>query len=520
MGSGWKLTGRMLGLSVAALLIGGVTLMCFAGDRAPGAAGGTAAAAHAAPRASALALEDAIVAAADGMLESVVSIEVRVPMHEMGMFGWPFGGPEMDPFHFFGPSPHGQGGEEDEDAPPPMSLSGGSGTVYSADGHIVTNNHMVQEAQEIRVTLHDGRTFEAVVVGTDPASDLAVIKIDAEDLQPVRFADMEQVKPGQFAIAVGMPLMLDYSVTVGHVSALGRGNIHPSNGPSLGSPDQSFLTMQNFIQTDASINPGNSGGPLVTLSGEVMGINGIVQGGIGGGFGFAIPADLVQLVAAQLIDSGNVSRAWLGLEMSDLTYEVAQALEIDRSRGALVEKVHEKTPAKKAKLQRGDVITAVDGFEVANAGDVVYRVGSHMAGDSVQLTYLRDGKEKTIKVKTGDREEGLALAIAVAEDERDDDLSSSESAFGMELDAVDREINEQLDRDAKAGGVLVRAVVSDSAADRAGIRPGDVIIDVDGKDVSSPGQVFQAIEKARRSYVPLSVERDGRQRYVALKKEE
>ncbi len=517
-GRTWTL--KTLVLTTTLVMLGGVALVCSAGDHTTGAAGGSAGAgsgtATLAAPASALALEDAIVAAADGMLESVVSIEVEVPFEGMGMFGMPF--PEWDPF-FFGPQPRPESeGEEDDE--PPTTSAGGSGTIYSKDGYIVTNNHVVEDAKEIRVTLHDGRTFPAEIVGTDPESDLAVIKIDAKGLQPVRFADMDEVRPGQFAIAVGMPFMLDYSVTVGHVSALGRGGIQPDNAPGMGSRDRPFLAMQNFIQTDASINPGNSGGPLVTLTGDVMGINSIVQGGIGGGFGFAIPADLVQRVATQLIDSGKVSRAWIGLTMSNLTYEKAEALEIERSRGALVEEVQPGGPAEKAEIQRGDVIVAVDGHDVLTSGDVVYRVGNHMAGEKVELTYLRDGEERTVEFKTGDREKGLAQAMARLEEQAGGALSEPETAYGMELEAIGQEWNEKLDRPAKAGGVVVLSVVPGGPADRAGIDPGDVIVDVDGKEVSTPGQVFEVIEGTSKNYVPLSVERDGRQRFVALKKGE
>ena len=473
-------------------------------------------------------LEDAIVSAADGTLESVVSIEVEVPytdpmagMGPGGPFGSPFGSPFGNPYEFFF-GPEADPGEEAPSPAPdstePMRKAGGSGVVHAQDGYIVTNNHVVEDAHSIRVVFHDGSVAEAVVVGTDPESDLAVIKVDRDGLQPVRYAAVDGIRPGQFAVAVGMPFGLDYSVTVGHVSALGRGGLNPSDGnPFQAQAQKPTMTIQNFIQTDTSINPGNSGDPLVNLRGEVMGINSIVHGGIGGGFGFAIPSDIVQQVASQLIETGHVSRAWLGISMSDLDYEMAQALEVDAARGAVVESVVADSPAEKAKLKRGDVIVAVDGEDVKDGNDVIYLVAGHRAGDRLDVTYLRDGRRKTVRVHAGDRDEGLALGkVASAAEESDDDEAN---AYGLALESVDGAVNEQLGRDKGAAGVFVRSVVPNGPADRSGLRPGDVILDVDGKAVSSPKQLFKALEKAAKPYVPLTVEREGSQRFVALKKQ-
>ncbi len=498
------------------------------GGDAPDGAGGAAAVPVAGDAATSATseLEESIVGAVDRVLDSVVSIEVEVPVQSAVVQlhqGWPFSDPfgDGDPFDMFRPflDPRQRSqGDEREDPPERLQRAGGSGVIHASDGTIVTNAHVVEDARTIRVTLHDGRTYEAEVVGLDPESDLAVIKIDETGLPAVRYADAGSVKPGQFAIAIGMPYGLDYSVTVGHISALGRAGLNPSpSSPLLGKDRSSFLRIQNFIQTDTVINPGNSGGPLVNLRGEVVGINSIVHGGIGGGFGFAIPADIVDQVASQLIDRGEVSRAWIGMAMTDLTYEKARAFGVDRNGGALVEEVYPDSPAEKARIRRGDVVLEVDGQRVDSASDVVYQVASHMAGEVVELTLQRDGKRKTVRVTAGDRSEGLSSAGV--ETGRPEDDEASPGDYGMVLEELDARLNERLNRPARAGGVLVRSVVPAGPAARAGIAAGDVIIDVDGREVDTPRDVTRALERATREYVPLTVERDGRQRFVALERE-
>ncbi len=462
-----------------------------------------------------LALEEAIVGAAEAALDSVVSIEAQVPLETM-MGGMPPGLFDNPFFHWEGPGPQTEPQEEEFERLVP---AGGSGVIYSADGYIVTNNHVVEDAVELRVVLHDGRNFPAEVVGTDPESDLAVVKIDAEGLKPARYADIDRVKPGQFAVAVGMPLGHEYSVTVGHVSALGRGLDLRGHMFQGGSAEK--MTIQNFIQTDTSINPGNSGGPLLNLHGEVMGINNMVQEGVGGGFGFAIPSDLVQKVTEQLIETGSVSRAWLGVSMTDLTYEKAQALEVDRSEGALVEEVFDGSPAAAAGIERLDVIVAVDDEEVGSSQEVVYRVSSHLAGEEVGISVVRKGKLKTFTMVSGDRKDGLAASTGVpgAQQEEPEEAEHAGSArYGMRLKTPDAETNRALGRSDDAGGVLVDSVVRSSPAQRAGIGAGDVILDVDGKAATSPAQVARLLSKSKKDYIPLTIETGGRQRFVAMKK--
>ena len=515
----WKLWLVVLGLVVTTTGVN--VVICGAGARNAA----TDQAAVAATPGSAVALEDAIVAAAEEALDSVVSIKIQIPMETMmggmqhGPFGSPFGSP-FDEFFEWSPDAVPEESEPDEEIRRTLPAQG-SGVIHSSDGYIITNNHVVEDAVEIRVILRDSRSFDAEVVGTDPESDLAVLKIDADGLTPMRYADMAGVRPGQFAVAVGMPMGLDYSVTVGHVSAVGRGGVFPAELMyQRGLEGQARMSIQNFIQTDAAINQGNSGGPLVNLAGEVMGINSIVAGGVGGGFGFAIPSDIVMKVASDITLSGSVSRAWLGVSMANLTYEMAQALEVERAQGAVVEEVFPGSPAAGAGLQRGDVIVAVDGTAVRNSTDVVYRVSGHSAGERVGITYVRKGKEKQVDVETGERREGLASSMdEQAEEEPAEAVASSEGAkYGMLLSSVSAADNKALERPADAQGVIVREVVPASAAHRAGLLEGDVITDIDGKAVESPEAVAKALKKAKKEYVPLTVERAGRLQFVALKK--
>ena len=469
------------------------------------------------PPTGVLALEQSIVDAVELTIPSVVQIESMVPMETaMGSMGIPF----MDPFLFFDPmAPPADQEEENEDPTERLIPQGGSGVVHSADGYIVTNNHVVEDAVSIRVIFHDGTTYEAERVGGDEESDLAVIHIQADDLPAVQYVATDSIRPGQFAVAVGMPMGLDYSVTVGHVSALGRGGIYPQE--MLMQMQESGSTMapiQNFIQTDASINPGNSGGPLVDLHGHVMGINAIVQGGIGGGFGFAIPADMVVAVADQLIEKGSVSRAWLGVSLTDVTYELALSMELTQNFGALVAVVFEDTPAERAGLLPKDLITAVDGVPVKGSTDVVYRISSHLAGEDIQVSFLRDGKPQEITVETTERNQGLEAANTLAPVDLEEEVVANEGAYGMALEDLDAEQNLKLNRAPDARGALVLTVLSGGPAHRAGLRPGDVIIDVDNTPVLEADDVPAAIDKSKKSYIPLTVERDGLQRFVALKK--
>ena len=344
-----------------------------------------------------------------------------------------------------------------------VSQSLGSGVIVDAGkGFVLTNNHVIQGADDISVTLSDGRSFDAEVIGTDPDTDLAMIRIPAEDLPALPFADTKALRVGDFVVAVGNPFGLGQTVTSGIVSALGRSAFRG-------------LEFQNFIQTDASINPGNSGGPLLNLKGEVVGINTAIVAS-GQGIGFAIPINMADGIINQLKDSGEVSRGWLGVGIQDLTPELAEYYAIKEKEGVLVTQTYEGDPADKAGIKEGDVIVAVDGKRIASSRELSRTVAEAGVGNKMSLTVLRDGREKEIDVKLAKRPD---TEPTVARGEaRSDDL-------GLKVREIDPEIAERLGLDENTKGVVVTGVNPDSKAAEADIRQGDVVIEINRKPVTS-----------------------------------
>lgn len=268
----------------------------------------------------------------------------------------------------------------------------GTGFIISADGQIVTNAHVVEGADEVKVTLGDGRSFDATIVGTDPATDIALLRIDAgEDLPTVRFGNSDELKVGQPVVAIGNPFGLGNSVTAGIVSALGR---DINSGP-----------FDNYIQTDAAINKGNSGGPLFNTRGEVVGINTAIFSPSGGsvGIGFAVPAETARKVVADLADDGRVERGWLGVQIQPVTDDIAAALGFDRPRGVLIANVERDTPADKAGIRRGDIVLAVDGEKVDSPRDLTRAIATAAPDSKVRIDLLRAGEERTVEVTLGKR---------------------------------------------------------------------------------------------------------------------
>ena len=313
-------------------------------------------------------LSSAFAAAASRISASVVSIRVEVRGREEVPFG-PFVVP----------------GDEG------IVHGGGSGVVVRRDGYVLTNNHVVEGAIRIEVRLRDGRRFLARVVGTDPAVDLAVLKVEAEDLAPAVFATSDSAAPGEWVVAVGSPFGLDYTVTAGVLSATGRGG--------LGANE-----IEDYLQTDASINPGNSGGPLVDLDGRIVGINTMIIGR-GTGIGFAIPGDLARLIADQIIDQGRVRRAWLGVSFQEMTPELATYFTPDRRGGALVSDIVLDGPAGRAGLRPGDVIVAVDDIAIEDGHGLLRQLLRRQVGQRVRLSLLRDRRPTTLEITTADRPE-------------------------------------------------------------------------------------------------------------------
>lgn len=358
---------------------------------------------------------------------------------------------------------------------------GGSGVVFRADGHILTNNHVVGTASSIEVRLHDGRTFPAQVVGTDPATDLAVIKIDASGLPAARFANRDAIRVGEWAIAVGSPFGLDYTVTAGIVSALGRGGVGMNE-------------IEDYVQTDASINPGNSGGPLLNLRGEVIGINTMIVGR-GSGIGFAVVSELANQVAGQIIEGGEVRRAYVGVSFQELTPALARHVHApSNTRGALVAGVDPDGPAAGSGLQAGDVITRVNGAPLQATHDLIRRVLASPIGATLRLSVIREGRTQTIEVQTGERpgagDESGAQATPRAPDR-----------FGMSLEPSRQ-------------GVRVVAVADGSVASRAGLVPNDVIVAADRRRVRDPRELRAAL---RDGNATLHVQRGRGALYISIR---
>ena len=284
--------------------------------------------------------------------------------------------------------------EEKESNRPPVFDAQGSGIIIREEGYILTNFHVVEDAKKIRVRLRDGRAFDATVQGLDAKSDMAVIKINATNLPAVKFADSEAVRVGEFAVAIGAPFELDYSVTFGHVSAKGRTDVIRS----LGVNSQGATMDQDFLQTDASINPGNSGGPLVNLYGQVIGINTLIRG-LRTGIGFAVPSNLAKAVADQLIAHGKFTRSWLGIGIRGLREdEDSRDLSLGIDDGVIVTELRPDGPAKDSDLREGDIILAVDGKKVATATQLRNEVRTKKAGSAVTLDVYRKSKQLQIKV--------------------------------------------------------------------------------------------------------------------------
>ena len=402
--------------------------------------------------------------------------EARGP-HE---FGNPFG--EDDPFNEFwrrffgGPNPRG----------PQRQRSLGSGFIVDSDGSILTNNHVVENAQKIMVRLADDQEYEAKVIGRDPKTDIAVIKIEAKKALPAAsFGDSDRLEVGEWVVAIGNPFGLDSTVTSGIVSAKGR---HIGQGP-----------YDNFIQTDASINPGNSGGPLINLRGEVIGINTAIFSRTGGniGIGFAIPINLVKELLPQLRGKGKVTRGYLGVLIQKVTPEIAESLGMDRARGALVANVSKDGPAEKAGVKVGDVIVEFDGAEVRDSSDLPIIVARTPVDKKVRMKVLRDKRELTLGAAVGELKDEEVVASVPEKGE-----------LGLTVQKLTPQIAESLGLD-KTEGIVVTAVEAGSAAEESGIRRGDVIVEINRKPVRNVEDYRKAIAGTRKGKGVLFLVRRG-----------
>ncbi|KPJ75317.1 MAG: peptidase [Deltaproteobacteria bacterium SG8_13] len=401
-------------------------------------------------------------------------------------FGDPFG--RRDPFReFFGPF-------EDEPSQEFKQRSLGSGFIIDREGYIVTNNHVIEDADEIQVRLYDGKEFEAEVVGRDPKTDLALIKIkDASDLKPMKMGDSDALQVGTWVVAIGSPFGLEQTVTAGIVSAKGR---IIGSGP-----------YDDFIQTDASINPGNSGGPLIDLQGNVIGINTAIVAS-GQGIGFAIPINMAKDIVRQLKTKGEVTRGWLGVGIQDLTPELAEYYKLDRKEGVLVTHVFEGDPADRGGIKVNDVIIAVNGETVGSSRDLSRTIAGLGVGKQAAITVVRDGKEKTINIETAKREEQEMVARQEPE---------SSDKLGLRVRNLDAEMASRLGYGEGEKGVLIIDVQSGSKAEKAGIQQGDLIKEVNRQPVSNVSEFSKYMDQIKKGGMVRLLMKRGQSGFVAVK---
>ncbi len=425
----------------------------------------------------------ALVAKKAGPAVVFVQVEKTVIRHAPAEeFPFPFG----NPFDFFG---------EDfferffrERFPRKYKQMGaGSGFIVSKDGYILTNNHVVADADKIIVKLADGREFKAKVVGTDPSSDVAVLKIKADNLPVLPLGDSDKIEVGEWVIAIGNPFGLTQTVTVGVISAKGRSGV-------------GITDYEDFIQTDAAINPGNSGGPLVNLRGEAIGMNTAIFTRSGGymGIGFAIPINMVKVIMKQLITKGKVTRGWLGVVIQELNEELAKEFGLEKPEGALVTEVEENSPAAKAGLRQGDVIISYNGKRVKNVAELRTMVALTQPGTTVKIVVIRNKKKKELKVTIGNQPQEYSALMG-----QDEFLKR----LGLVVQPLTPQLAQQLGYVGEKG-VVITEVAPGSPAASAGLRPGMLIEEVNRKRVTNMKDFMKALAESRRTGRVLLLVRD------------
>jgi len=378
-------------------------------------------------------------------------------------FDFPFPFDPHGPKDFRGPRiPRGE-----PDMPEHRGSGQGSGVIVTPDGYVLTNNHVVEDAGELTVTLPDKREFKGKVVGTDPKTDLAVVKIDGKDLPYVPWGDSSKLRVGEYVLAVGNPFGLNSTVTLGIVSALGRGKM-------------GITQYEDFIQTDAAINPGNSGGALVNTNGELVGVNTAIFSRTGGyqGVGFAVPTSMGKPVYESLVKTGKVTRGWLGVHIQDVDQGLAKSFKLNESKGALVSEVKEDSPADRGGLKSGDVIVSYQGSPVADGVSLQRLVTKTTVGTKATVNVIRDGHEKQLAVTIGELPEPVKIAKA-------DGDAGKQALAGVTVQDLDRQIAKELGLNGKVQGVVVTGVEPDSGAEQAGLQRGDVIKEINRQPIKS-----------------------------------
>jgi serine protease Do len=390
------------------------------------------------------------------------------------------------------------------------AVSMGSGFIIDKSGLIVTNNHVVEGASKLKVKLPDGRSFDAKVVGTDPATDVALLKVKSDKPLPtVEFGNDRALRVGDWVVAVGNPYGLSNSVTAGIVSSIGR---------EIGNADQPYT---DFIQIDAPINRGNSGGPTFDLRGQVVGMNSMIFSPTGGsiGIGFAIPASTIKDVVAALQAHGRVARGWLGVQIQSLTPEMAASLGIPEPKGAIVASVLPDSPAARGGLRQGDVITAIDGREITDSHELTRRVAGLIAGKAASFALVREGQHKTVSVTIGVRKDNQVALNAEPQGNASAATPQTGKAMGLGLTAVTPDIRRAYNLDENVQGVLVTKVDPESDAADKGLQPGDVVVSVGNKTVRTPQDVEKSVAAAHtagRKSVLLLVSTEGASHFVAV----
>jgi serine protease Do len=377
--------------------------------------------------------------------------------------------------------------------------------IVSPDGYILTNNHVVHDADEIKVTLNDRREFTAKVVGTDPDSDLAVIKVEAKDLPAITFAESSEVEVGDRVLAIGNPFGIGQTVTSGMVSALGRATFG--------------LGYEDFIQTDAAINPGNSGGALVDVKGRLVGINTAILSRSGGfqGIGFAIPSDLARSVMQQLVEHGKVVRGQLGVMIQDLDQELADAFDLKDRSGALIAEVTPGSAAAKAGLKNGDIVTEFNGQKVTDSRRLKLAVGEVAPGKEVSVKILRDGKPQELKVTVGEPQKGKGTARSSG------DLRSAndgETLSGVGVADLDPQLRREFNVPSKVQGVIVTDVEPNSKAAEAGLQPGDVIQEINRQPVRTAEDAIRMTQNPESRKTLLRIWNQRGTRYLVVDESE
>ena len=390
---------------------------------------------------------------------------------------------------------------------PPRSFGGGSGFLIEADGYIVTNHHVIEDAAEIAVTLHDGKTYTAEVKGSDPKTDLALLKIEPDEPLPVlEWGDSDTARMGNWVFAIGNPFGLSSTLTVGVISALAR---DIRSGP-----------FDSYIQTDAAINRGNSGGPLFNLDGKVIGVNTSIYsppGGAGGsvGIGFAVPSSIAKTVVAQIRELGRTRRGWLGVQIQGVGEDIAESLRLEKPAGALVAVVFPDSPAANAGVQPGDVLLKFDGDDIPTVRDLPRMVAGAEVGSEIKIDLWRDGRMETVRVKLGELE-AVEAALASAEEVE----PATGEALGLTLATLTPDERARLTIDEDVLGVVVTGVSPDSDAASKGMQVGDVIVEVGRKPVRTPAAAVDEVDRLQQegqTSILLLVNREGNNLFVALR---